>query len=723
MKRLLVIPFLILTLIGFSQGSEMINNGGFSSVANWSVTGGWSISGDTARYSAGSSLLSQINANMISSVESLAEYKLEFDCVVPTPYPTGYAAISFCSTDYKAYIANNNYYTQHYILYFTAPADIGAGGFVINSADNNYAYKIDNVSLKKCDAIGESPYYVATNGDDSGSGAIDNPWKTWQRGFDIAQAGDTVWHRGGTYYATSTLTLDSITGHGHSGTASKWIYFLAYPGEVPILDYSRYVCMQNTIRGMAVNYTTYVYFKGLTICNVWQRKAGITASGIECFGVSNLTFDNVTVHDVGGRGFGFFGGYGNHRDHAPEEDSTKIPDVPFDTTRYINCDAYNLCDTLCVSTDPEYCATFYPGGIADGYKFNNTLGSYVSFEGCRTWDFADNGFDPNGDANIVINNSWAFHGGWQSFEGYVGEGGGIKYGNYNPNNVDSLIRIVTNCISAYNSGVGYDENNARETENSFNEHIYNNISYHNRLGWTNISRPEGVNRELFRNNLSYQDTEGSIADFDLERIVHDHNSWDASPAVTVTDADFISLDTAQLRLPRKADGSLPDITFGRLSGNSDLIGAGIGVGMSATPDIGIDWAWLDAGAPEEPPVGGVVPIIYSNVVSSLKSIEAISGGNITSDGGTSIIERGMVYGTSANPTTSNTKIVVSGTTGLFSTKLWSLKSNTTYHVRSFATNSEGTSYGADVSFTTKASSPLSGGGKVYVMNGRIVVMD
>ena len=83
-------------------------------------------------------------------------------------------------------------------------------------------------------------------------------------------------------------------------------------------------------------------------------------------------------------------------------------------------------------------------------------------------------------------------------------------------------------------------------------------------------------RRIYRNNIAYANEGGSINSYNLGAYTHDHNSWDSS--VTVSDADFVSLDVSQLYAPRKADGSLPDITFGHLAAGSDLINAGTDVG-------------------------------------------------------------------------------------------------------------------------------------------------
>jgi hypothetical protein len=75
---------------------------------------------------------------------------------------------------------------------------------------------------------------------------------------------------------------------------------------------------------------------------------------------------------------------------------------------------------------------------------------------------------------------------------------------------------------------------------------------------------------------------------------------------------------------------------------------------------------------------------------------------VSSDGGSAITERGIVYSTSANPTTgTGTKVNAGSTTGSFSSILTGLTENTMYHIRAYAINAKGTSYGDDKSFTTK----------------------
>ncbi len=89
--------------------------------------------------------------------------------------------------------------------------------------------------------------------------------------------------------------------------------------------------------------------------------------------------------------------------------------------------------------------------------------------------------------------------------------------------------------------------------------------------------------------------------------------------------------------------------------------------------------------------------------TSITSSSASVGGTITSDGGAAVTARGVVYGTSAGAATFN---VTTGTgTGTYTSSLTGLTPATTYYVRSFATNSVGTVYGTETSFTTIAIAP------------------
>ncbi len=98
------------------------------------------------------------------------------------------------------------------------------------------------------------------------------------------------------------------------------------------------------------------------------------------------------------------------------------------------------------------------------------------------------------------------------------------------------------------------------------------------------------------------------------------------------------------------------------------------------------------------------PTVTTNAVSSITSNSAVCGGNVTSDGGAAVTARGVCWSTSTNPTTANSSASGGNGTGSFTANISGLDNNTTYYVRAFATNSIGTSYGTQRSFTTASQS-------------------
>ena len=114
----------------------------------------------------------------------------------------------------------------------------------------------------------------------------------------------------------------------------------------------------------------------------------------------------------------------------------------------------------------------------------------------------------------------------------------------------------------------------------------------------------------------------------------------------------------------------------------------------------------------------VAPTVTTSAPTGVTSYSATCGGNVTSDGGATVTQRGVCYSTSQNPTTSSQTVSSGSGTGSFSCNLSGLTANTTYYVRAYAVNSAGTAYGSQQSFTTQqvpsytisvSSNPASGG--------------
>ena len=114
-------------------------------------------------------------------------------------------------------------------------------------------------------------------------------------------------------------------------------------------------------------------------------------------------------------------------------------------------------------------------------------------------------------------------------------------------------------------------------------------------------------------------------------------------------------------------------------------------------------------------VGGSLafPSIQTSVADSIKNTAAICGGNVISDGGSPVTIRGICWSTSPKPTVAlSTKTVDGSGTGAFTASISGLVKASRYYLRAYATNSLGTAYGQEVSFTT-TNFPADVDGNIY----------
>jgi len=95
-----------------------------------------------------------------------------------------------------------------------------------------------------------------------------------------------------------------------------------------------------------------------------------------------------------------------------------------------------------------------------------------------------------------------------------------------------------------------------------------------------------------------------------------------------------------------------------------------------------------------------LPAISTTTPSSVTTTTAASGGNVTATGSSSVTARGVCWSTVANPSITDSHTTDGSGAGVFTSSITGLTASTTYHVRAYATNASGTSYGSDLMFTT-----------------------
>ena len=96
----------------------------------------------------------------------------------------------------------------------------------------------------------------------------------------------------------------------------------------------------------------------------------------------------------------------------------------------------------------------------------------------------------------------------------------------------------------------------------------------------------------------------------------------------------------------------------------------------------------------------LLPTITTSDVTHVTETSAVSGGNVTEDGGAEVTARGVCWSTEQNPTIENHHTTDGNGTGSYTSNLKDLNPNTKYYVRAYATNEKGTAYGEEKSFTT-----------------------
>jgi hypothetical protein len=401
-------------------------------------------------------------------------------------------------------------------------------------------------------------YYISPTGADSNPGTILQPFKTWERissprWSNILQPGDIVYIRGGNY--TSPHANDGVSEavywSGINGTSSNYITIQAYPGEYPVLNCSNMTDANSSWPDKYILYMSncsYLKIKGLHLTTIRQIQDGSGVSrGLYMTGCNFVTLEQIEVDHCGCNGFSI----------SYSDDIT-----------YINCDSHHNYDSL--SSDA--------GDNADGFGRSSNPSTRTTYIGCRAWLNSDDGWDfIDNPGTAIINNCWSFANGY----GPYGNGEGFKLGFAGAGQSGLIGKVLNNCLAFNNKDAGFNNNGDPQCRYQ----LYNCVAYKNGAVGFEFGYGSGeVN--TFKNNISYQNTGGAIR-YSGANTNNSNNTWNG--LVTVTNADFVSIDSTGMSGARQSDGSLPILNYLRLSTGSDLINAGINVGLpyvGSAPDMG-----------------------------------------------------------------------------------------------------------------------------------------
>lgn len=460
-------------------------------------------------------------------------------------------------------------------------------------------------------------YYMDPEGNDNNPGTAEQPFATLVKVQEVVEAGDKVYINPGTYVVPADQLPMTTTNSGlyhcvfhmnKSGEAGKPISYLANPEKTgrPVFDLSQ---VKPTGQRVTVFYITgsNLYFKGFDVIGTQVTITTHTQS--ECFRIvqnaNNNKYEDLKLHDGMAIGFYLTGGNNNH---------------------ILNCDVYNNYDSVSEGGSGENVDGFGAHINKEGRGVGNV------FEGCRAWYNCDDGFDLiNCFDAVKIINCWSFLNGYKpGGKEAAGNGTGFKAGGYgmaeNPK-VPAIIprHEVKGCLAYYNRAVGFYANHhlgGLTFEN--NTAINSGVNYRmtNRKDATTIP-PEDVKGygHILKNNLSAPLSRGSNVDW-LNRAESEvvNNSFDAGEDLTET--DFVSLDETELTKERKADGSLPDINFGKLTTDAELRFWGMGCFATGEP-AELNFSWLKK--PTIVVVGSKASVVGPEAASFTKMYVTVNG--------------------------------------------------------------------------------------------------
>jgi len=375
-------------------------------------------------------------------------------------------------------------------------------------------------------------YYVATNGNDTWSGtATNSPWRTPERGIGAVNAGDTLYVFGGTYMLTNQVKT------AKAGTAVNYCNMWAYPGEHPYFNATNIPSGSN--RGIYIS-KDFWHVKGIEVGFAPDNGIIITSG-------SNIV-EGCVMHD------------NNNDGMTLGSTSAKAHD-----NLILNCDSYR---NFQASSG---------GNNGDGYSAKTGCGVNNVFQGCRSYLNSDDGWDfyDNDSSTVTLLNCWSFMNGSNQWNvgSFSGNGNGFKLGGAGTH----AQHVLMQCVAFDNIAKGFDYNLSVAGHTMLNCTSFGN-------GKPNYEFPAtpttGTN--TFKNDVSYLGSNDIVAGS-----IMISNSW--QNGLSVNAADFASLDVALAQMPRNSDYSLPTNSFARLAAGSDLIDAGVDVGLpyyGSAPDLG-----------------------------------------------------------------------------------------------------------------------------------------
>lgn len=457
-------------------------------------------------------------------------------------------------------------------------------------------FMTENVPDTPDNVIGDE-IWCAPDGDDAtADGSAERPFFDLQKAVAIAQPGDRIWMKAGTYVYDKRINIDDTNGE-----PDKYIELFGKDGQA-VLDFSGmpyHAHSNNPYQGVRLT-SSYWHFKNIDITKasdnglLIERNKPVGGSASDIISRTQDGHDNIielcNFYKNGDTGLQMKNLAANNK--------------------VINCDSYLNCD------EKE--------GDADGFAPKLSVGDNNYFYGCRAWANSDDGWDVfykkeggfGDNMTVIIENSISYKNGFLDLNTVApdGNGNGFKCGS----NQGAMNVYMNRCLAVYNKAKGFDQNHnagdiilnnctgitnvsvlARSSDKTYSYRIYEEIASDHEVRLTNC---------VAINDNATTDKPNVASDG------HGKNSqWgrfevdESLSGLTVTTSEFHKAAPEQfvdvtnheeLIAPRDADGNLPETTFAHLKEGSFLIDAGTKIDATNYRGIAVNGIEFAGKAPD-----------------------------------------------------------------------------------------------------------------------------
>lgn len=431
------------------------------------------------------------------------------------------------------------------------------------------SFKTDEVVETPDVILGDIIWCAPDGNDATADGSEANPFFDVQKAIDLAQPGDRIWMKAGTYVYNKRIDIND-----HNGEPDKYIELWGYQGRA-VLDFSDmpyHAHSNNPYQGIR-HTSSYWHFKNLDITNASDNGMLIERNKPTGGSSSDIVNRTQDAHDNIIELCNFY---------RNGDTGLQIKNLGA-YNKIINCDSYLNCD------EGE--------GDADGFAPKLSVGDGNYFYGCRAWANSDDGWDVfykkeggfGDNMTIILENCISYKNGFLDLDKIApsGNGNGFKCGS----DQGAMNVYMNRCLAIHNKAKGFDQNhNAGDiilnnctgmtltsiSDKAYSYRIYESIASGHEVRLTNcIAINDNARTDKKPDDPTQHGKQSEYGRFQID---------ESLPGMTVTNCEFqrafpeyfVNIENhEELIAPRDEDGNIPETTFAHLREGAPLIDAGV----------------------------------------------------------------------------------------------------------------------------------------------------